>query len=111
MVPLDSFLTISFFFLIQNLFRFSKEVLCKFVHTTRYQWFPWIPFCNQIFFFNSKSFSFFLGGIVQIPPNLHAQTVPFDPLSRSDDHTSLSLRDVAERQHCSKESRLFISAL
>ena len=44
---------------------------------------PMVPlnsfFYNQILFLISKYFSFFLGGIVQIPPNLHAQTVPFDP--------------------------------
>jgi hypothetical protein len=43
--------------------------------------------------------------------NHRTQTVPFDPLFRSDDHTSLPLHGVAECQHCSSEPRLFICIL
>ncbi|HTM06649.1 MAG TPA: hypothetical protein VL201_05405 [Patescibacteria group bacterium] len=48
---------------------------------------------------------------MQTPPSHRTQTVPFDPLLRSDDLPSLSLRDVAECQHCSLELRFFICVL
>ena len=63
---------------------------------------------NPFFLLIQYFFRFFHGVGSATHSIPRAQTVPFDPLLRSDDHTSLSLRDVAERQHCSGELRFFI---
>jgi hypothetical protein len=124
---------VNFSILIQNFFRFSKEELCELLLNHRTQTVPFDPLSRndlqphshcvtlqrnelvqkqvnfsiliQNFFLFSKE------ELCELLLNHRTQTVPFDPLFRSDDHTSLPLHGVAECQHCSSEPRLFICIL